>query len=111
MASSQKLFPSPPENGSFFVGGMDKITNWWRQWFLRVQKQRVLWLGDTTTGPFTDALPPANSENQGSEWVFKKISVDGNNWFITGAADGTQVISAHFAVKRFLSDGSNWWVV
>lgn len=81
---------------------------WW-QFFLGLTR-RPLNLIDTSAGPSSEALPPAEA-NRNQELIYKKISADIHVFTLTGGAEGPQTLTTQYAMLRLQSDGSYWWVV
>lgn len=103
-----QLFP-PPVRGSVLEKSI-------QLYLASLQYQLPLRIGDTTSGPLAEALPPAGlnsttgQSNQNQEIVYIKGSADANTWTITGAINGSAVLSAQYDIARFKSDGTNWWL-
>jgi hypothetical protein len=74
-------------------------------------------MGDTTSGPVTEALPPAGlnsttgQSNQNQLLTYSKTSADVNAWTITGGFLGPVVLMNQGDSVQFKSDGTNWYRV
>jgi hypothetical protein len=113
--TTTNLFP-PPIRGAL-VNKDGTLSDSLQKWLFTLQNLIPLKIVDTTSGPSTEALPPAglNSSTgqsaQDQEITYKKVSADANVFTITGAAEGPQTLTLQYAGIRFKSDGTNWWVV
>lgn len=102
------LFPPPLRDS--------KLSGPEQQYLFTLQRLLSLRIGDTSAGPYSEALPPAGlnastgQSNQNAEIVYIKGSADANDWTITGAATGAVVLSAQYDVARFKSNATNWYL-
>lgn len=100
------LFP-PPLRGADLPAPLEKF-------LLTLQMLTPMVEADTTAGNIVVALPAAGlntttgQSNQNQEIIYTKTSADANTLTITGAASGTVILGAQFAVARFKSNGSVW---
>lgn len=82
-----------------------------------LQYQLPLRIGDTTTGPYAESLPPAGlnattgQNNANQELIYEKGSADASAWTINGAINGPVILAVQYTFARFKSDGTNWWRV
>lgn len=72
-------------------------------------------LADATGGAFTVTLPNAYGR-MGQQPIFVKRTSAANNITVAsagGTIDGaaTQTLASQYAVKGFVSDGTNWWAL
>jgi hypothetical protein len=110
MATTETTLFPPPLRES-------KLSEPEQRYLASLQRLLPLRIGDTSGGPYAEALPPAGvntttgQSNQNQELIYKKMSPDANVWTITGGAEGSQTISVQYGAIRFKSDGTNWWVV
>jgi len=110
MATKQTTLFPPPLRAS-------QLSDPEQKWLLTLQVLHPLRVGDSSAGPYSEALPAAGlnsitgQSNQNQELIFVKGSADANNWTITGALSGAVVLAAQYAFARFKSDGTNWWRV
>lgn len=86
-----------------------------QQWLRMVQNLHPLEEVDTTTGPYSEPLPPAGllgsntgATNQNMERTYKKVSVDGNTFTLTGSADGVLTLTAPGSFLKVKSNGTVW---
>lgn len=88
-----------------------------QKYLFTLQHKDPLRIGDTSAGPYSEALPPAGlnsttgQSNQNQEIIYVKGSADANNWTITGAISGPVVLAAQFDRARFKSNGTDWYRV
>ncbi len=86
-----------------------------QKWLFSVQNLHPLITVDTSGGSFAETLPPAGGNtnvgqsNQNQELTFIKISSDGNTFTLNGAIGGSLTLTAHLAVLKVKSDGTNWY--
>lgn len=74
-------------------------------------------LADPSTAGFTVTLPSASVVGAGKTYVLKNVTSSTNtltmastsSQTIDGAAAGSTTIAAAYGVKRFISDGANWF--
>ena len=110
MPTTQSVLFPPPVRGTALSQSEQK-------YLATLQYVSPLRLGDTSAGPYSEALPPAGlntttgQSNQNQEIVYKKISADGSAWTVTGGAEGPQTLTKQYSWIRFKSDGTEWWVV
>lgn len=110
MPTTQTVLFPPPLRGSELPQPIQK-------YLFTLQMLQPLRVGDTTTGPYAEDLPPAGlnsttgQSNQNQEIIYVKGSVDANNWTINGAISGAVVLAAQYDFARFKSDGTSWWRV
>ena len=103
------LFPPPVRDTD--------IADSLRKYLFSLQKLLPLVTIDSSTGPVTQALPPAGlnsttgQSDQNQEIIYKKISADVNAVTITGGAEGPQTLTSQYSMIRCKSDATNWWVV
>lgn len=110
MSTSQtQLFPPPIRASNLSDSDM--------KYLFTLQYQLPLRKGDSSGGPYSEALPPAGlntttgQSNQNQEIIYIKTSADGNGWTITGAITGSVTLTGQYDVARFKSDGTNWYSV
>lgn len=108
MATKQTILFPPPLRFS-------KLEPAEQKYLLTLQNISPLRVGDSSAGPYSEALPAAGlnsstgQSNQNQELIFVKGSADANNWTITGAVSGAVILAAQYAFARFKSDGTRWW--
>src|SRR6267143_1749673 len=109
MPTMQVDFREPPVRGS----EIDKVLT---AWLFAIQKRLPLRKADTTTGSYSEALPPAGltsattgETNQNQEITYVKTSADANTFTITGAASGAVGLTLQYAFAKFKSDGTSWY--
>jgi hypothetical protein len=89
----------------------------YQQYLFTLQYLLPLIKVDTTSGPLTQAVPPAGlnsttgQSNQNMEITYTKVSADGNVFTLTGVEGGPYMLVAMFDVIKIKSDGTNWWPV
>ena len=116
MPTTQSVLFPPPARSSVVApdGGIEKT---FQKWLFSLQMLQPLRVGDSSAGPYSEALPAAGlnsttgQSNQNQEIIYVKGSADANNWTITGAISGSVVLAAQYAYARFKSDGTNWYRV
>lgn len=109
------LFPPPAR--STIVAQDGQIEKTFQRWLFSLQMLSPLRIGNTTTGPYSEALPAAGlnsttgQSNQNQEIIYVKGSADGNAFTVTGGQGGPVVLAAQYDFARFKSDGTVWWRV
>jgi hypothetical protein len=108
--SVTNLFP-PSLRDSSLPKGLER-------YLFTLQRLSPLYEVDTTSGPYSEAVPPAGlsstatgASNQNMEITYVKTSADANVFTLTGVQLGALTLTAqgdHFKIK---SDGTNWWRV
>jgi len=111
MSQKRTVQRQPPLRGS-------ELPDVIQQWLLALQTLLPLIVFDTSAGPEVFALPNPglnNSQtgqtNQNQEIIVIKSTADVNTVSITGAVAGTVILTSQYAVARFKSDATSWWVV
>jgi hypothetical protein len=113
MSSQTTLFPPPTRTNAVDDKGFLAVPL--RQWLFTLQMLLPLVTVDTSGGNQSIALPPAGlnsttgQSNQNMEITYLKTTADANTATITGGQGGPRVIATQYEVRRFKSDGTNWW--